>query len=138
MIFAVQLGSVESHRHPDIELAAGTEEREAARKNANNGERFLVEQNVPANDTGIAAEPALPQSVGDDRHLVMTGLIFFGDEGATEHWLDAKQTKEICRSVDAEDLFGLARTGEVVKPGAPGGKLFERMILVSPVKEFSG
>ena len=138
MIFAVQLGAVEGHRHPDIELAAGAEGRKAARKNAEHGERLFVEQNIFADDRGIGAETALPQPIANDRDLIVANLIFFGDEVAAENRLDAKQTEEICGSVDAENLFGFIGAGEVVEPGAPGGKLFEGMVLIAPIEKLSG
>ena len=87
---------------------------------------------------GIAAETALPQTVGDNRDLIVANLIFFGDEVAAEDRLNAEQVKEIRRSVDAEDLLGFIGASEVVEPGSPGGKLFEGVVLVAPVEKFGG
>ncbi len=102
------------------------------------GERLFVEQNIFADDRGIGAETALPQPIANDRNLIVANLIFFGDEVAAEDRLDAKQTEEICGSVDAENLFGFIGAGEVVEPGAPGGELFEGMVLIAPIEKLSG
>ena len=126
MIFAVELGAVERHGHPDVKLAACAEDREAARQNADDGERFLIEQDILADDCGITSEAALPQTVGDNCNLIVAHLIFFRDKIAAEERRYAEQVKEICGSVDAEDLLGFDGAGEVVEPGTPGGKSLRR------------
>src|SRR6516165_6007341 len=138
MVFAVQLRAIESHWHPHVVLAAGAEERKTPWENSDDGEGFLVEQNAPADDAGIAAEAPLPQSKTNDRNLIVADLIFLRDEVAAEGWLDAKETKEICGSMDAKNLLGFIGASEVVEPGAPGGKLFKRVILITPIEKLGG
>src|SRR5580700_9132182 len=40
--------------------------------------------------------------------------------------------------MDAKNLLGFVGAGDVVKPGAPCGKFFERVILVAPIEKLGG
>src|SRR5215472_9579239 len=40
--------------------------------------------------------------------------------------------------MDAKNLLGFIGASEVVEPGAPGGKLFKRVILIAPIEKLGG
>src|SRR4029077_8678917 len=72
----------------------------------------------------------------DDGHLLVAGLLFFGQKVAAQRRRYAEQPKEISGCVRAPHLFGLAVSRKTVKPGAPGGDLLEYMALRAPIEKF--
>jgi hypothetical protein len=82
--------------------------------------------------------PPLPQTIADDGHLLVAGLLFLRQKVAAERGRDAQQPEEIPGCVRAPHLFRLAVSCQVVKPCAKGGNLFEYMALRAPVEKFRG
>src|SRR5580693_3738504 len=95
VIFAVEQSAIKCKWFPQFEIGQRAVEREAVRQHPDDGERLFIEQNRLAEDSGIAAEAALPQAVTQQHDLLMADLFVFRCEIPADYRSDAQHSKEI-------------------------------------------
>src|SRR5262245_43127149 len=100
-----QLLRAESRRNPEAHLFR--KKLKARGHYADDHILLPVEQNLFPDQRRIAAEPPLPETVADHRHVIPPRLIFFSVEDAPQIRLDAEQRKEVCRHGLRLDLLRL-------------------------------
>ncbi len=104
--------------NPDIGLGIGYE---GFSEDTDDGVGLVAERDGGADDVGIAAELALPESVTDDNDVAAVRGVFLRCEGAAEHDGCAKEAEVGFGGVDTVDLLGYeageieAGTAEVVR-----------------------
>jgi len=79
---------------------------EPGRHDADDGIRLGVEVNCLIEDGRITAKAPLPQSPAQDGRAIRRRLIVCRSERASQHWLDAKQRKQIPRTLPGMHFFG--------------------------------
>ena len=107
-----QLALVEAVEAPEagrlVERPIARAIEHAGRQHADHLVRLVVEQQVAAEDAGVAAEVRLPGGVADQHHLGGAGLVFFGPEAAADHRLHAEHGEVIRRHVASGEADRLA------------------------------
>src|SRR6185369_16931952 len=76
-------------------------------------------------DVFVAAEASLPQTVRDDRDLVLAWLILFGREVAADDRLNAGHVEKVRSDEKSLDAFGWIDAGEICAPPTIEGELIE-------------
>ena len=116
--------------NPDVGFGIGDE---GFSEDTDDGVGLVAERDAGADDVGVAAELALPESVADDHDVAAVGGVFLRCEGAAEHDGRAEEAEVGFGDVDAVDLLGNgageveAGTAEVV-----GGDILKDAGLGSP------
>src|SRR2546422_715718 len=112
-------------RHPELDpyqLPPEGRKIEVGRHDANHGVAIVVERDLFADQTGIAAVAPLPHPVAQDHHTRSTGLVFFGQEITAQHGSHAEKRKEVGRNLLAPDLLGLAPARELKRSLGTSGR----------------
>ena len=109
----------ERERRPDIGRAgiggAGlTDRAEAARHDADDGERLAIEEDGLADGIGIGGEVVLPEIVGDDRDVLAVAGVVGGNEVAADLGSDAKYAEKVGADRHAAEMDSVVADGEVV------------------------
>ena len=137
-----QFAGVEGVQPPEagrlVERTGAVAIEHSRRQDADHLVRLVVEQQVAAEDGGVAAEVALPGGVAQHHHARRAGLVFFGAERAAKERLDAEHGEVIGRHVAAVEAHRLTvhrdgRGGERL-----GGQGLERPVLPLQLDEVAG
>ena len=108
---AVHPGRFESHRKPDVHLffhAVGRRQIDAQvrPRDADDLDVEVVDDEVPADDVGVALESALPQLVADyDAHDDKTTRILLADKHPAESYRPAQQRQHVVRDAGSRRPF---------------------------------
>src|SRR5262249_61194511 len=109
----------ERDRRPQVhDLSKLAPELKARRHDAYDGVAFVIERDVFVDQTPVAPEAALPESVTEHHDLIFTRLILFGQEDPSELRAGAERAEEIMRDGRAVQPFGIAPAGQVETPSA--------------------
>ena len=112
---------------PQVDLAEEERVAERGRHDPDDRHRLGVEANRPADDSGIAPEPRLPQVVAQEHDLVPTRHALVGGERATHERRHPKGREEVGGGVDGLELLRrMAGLGHRVPPPRKGGERLER------------
>src|SRR5450755_4455988 len=90
VFFAIQLGAIESERHPHVKLPAGSKKTEVPGKHSNDGVRLVVERDAAAQDAWVASIAPLPQRVTEHHHSLVARRFLLGKEIAPKYRLHSK------------------------------------------------
>src|SRR5439155_14047709 len=82
-----------SHRTPVF--VTGSRKRKVRRNDAHDGHWSFAKGNSATNNSGIAAELALPESVTDHEHVVFARLTFVSGERASQQWPQVPKAEEL-------------------------------------------
>jgi hypothetical protein len=127
---------VEHKGHEEIEFAIkDPEEPEIGRQDADDDVRFVFNQNGPADNGGIAAEPALPEAIAEDNHAVAPGLFLVLGEAAAKGIAYAENSKEIGCDLQPLNTLRLIVAAEVEILKVSGGQALKGRVVVSPVEK---
>src|SRR5258708_4748464 len=96
---------------------------------------LTVECDPLVHDLLIAAKPSLPQSVTQNYHVVMTGLIFFREKVAAQFGLGAEHRKEAIADRQTAQPFRIAGADQVERNGSESNQTLEHGVLLLPVNE---
>ena len=114
---------LERERRPDI-LPAAIEAR-IGWENTDYVIRAIVQQDVTAQQTGIRAEPVLPDAVTENHDLIFSRLVFIGPEGTSENGLDAEDIEIGRRYARAAKLQWILTARERDRSARFGGDVSE-------------
>src|SRR5262249_55679479 len=92
-----------SHRLPDFRLDG---KAEARRHYADDGYALVVNSDCAADDSRVAAEAPLPQTIADDRRRSRAGLVFFFKKMPATGRIHAEQRKQARHDARAIDPLG--------------------------------
>ena len=123
--------AIELQRAPEIVVRE--DEGEARRHHANHLGRLVAEENGPADDTRIAAEASVPETVAEDGDARRVRTVVICGDDASEQRADAEQREELRRHhlrLQARRISGL---GQRQRRRAPGGEPLDRAALGLPV-----
>jgi hypothetical protein len=106
------------------------------RHDADHGEGLAAQHEVAADHVRVAAEPALPVALGQDRHRLRPRLVVFGGEGAAEDGRLAQRREQAGRDLAAAEALRLRalRVEDEARAVEPDQGL-ERSALVADVLE---
>src|SRR5206468_9902740 len=79
-------------------------------------------------------EPALPQTVGNDRDAILPGLIFFFQKDSALEGPNTHYIEKVCRDEITLDVFRSITAGEICAPPSFQGEMFKRLVLRAPVE----
>ena len=101
----------ERKRKIQIEVAAGGEDRghiERGRQYAGHGDRLIIDGERAADQSGVGAEPPLPQTVAQQHGLGPVPFAFLGGKQSAELGLNSEHLEEILRHRHAAEPLRLA------------------------------
>jgi hypothetical protein len=130
--------SVVSDKRPHLGAlieALGDERLEGRRHHADDREWPIVHRDHTSDGRRIAAEPAAPEAVAQDRRLPGGGRVFGGGEVTPDRRLHAERPEEVPGHAHPADPFRFAVGQQRRTPGADERHVFERMAAVAPVEE---
>src|SRR5687767_7766130 len=94
----------------------------------------IVDGDRLIDDVWIAAEASLPETVGDDRYCVSSGLVLFFSEAAAHYRLHSSHVDEISGDEEALEALRGIDSGKVRVPPAIKREVFERLALGAPIE----
>jgi hypothetical protein len=96
-----------------IETAGDERELEVARHDADDDIRLAVEQDLVAEDAGIAMEAALPHVIADDRDGCVSIVLLLHEDSAHRR-RDSERGEDACRHPRGVHHYRLAAAGKLV------------------------
>ena len=100
---------------------------------AYHGKGRFIQRDLLAHNAAIAAKPALPEGVGQHRHVLVAWLVLAGKEGASQHRFHAQDGKEGGRDGGGARVFRFTVAGQVHAFAGKDGHVFENAVLLFPV-----
>ena len=97
----------------DVRLVCHARELEAGRQHAGHQGGAAVQNDLPADDGGIAVEAPLPQRSGNDDYMVAPFGLFFHEEAAAALRVDSQNLEGIRRYPRADKPLRFAGAGQV-------------------------
>ena len=119
--------------YPHVGLAAGKAKTRG--HDADNGVALVTDSYCPSDQPGIRTEATLPEAEAQDHDLIPSGLVFFRQKRAAQHWLGVKHGEQVVSDVDAGHHLGILAAGNIEQPEAVGRHVFEGPVLLAPVLE---
>ena len=107
------------------------EEAEILRHHANDLLRLSVHADLPADHRDVAAKPALPVSVGQNRGVRTSGAIVRGVEPAPEQRLHPQRIQSSLGHGQALHLLRRGQSGDTHAASSPDAELLHRAILIA-------
>ncbi len=98
-------------------------------------ERFLVQQDLPADDAGVGAEAAPPDALAQQERRRSAGGVVLAAEDPTEKRPRAEQREELRIDADALQMLRLVPTDQVGRERMVGGHRLEGRARPFPVPE---
>ena len=117
---------------PELDVAAIAE---TGGKDSDDLHGLIVEGDGFADDGGVAAEVALPETVGDDCDARGAEGSLEREKGAAENWLDSEKGENGSRRDHRRDAFGGAYAGEVEAQAVNGSQLGKGAVLGLEIEE---
>ena len=124
---------LERERPP--KLIEGAVEGAPRRQDADDGVRFVVQQDRPVDNRWVGAELVDPQDVAQDDDLFLPEPIFIGQKRPTQRGPNAEDLEEVWRDSAAAQLNRVAGAGECGRPAGLGGHEIEDLVVLLPVEE---
>jgi hypothetical protein len=116
-------------------VGLGQPDSESTRRNAHDPERPSLDSQLPSDDGGIAAEPALPEPVAEDHHALIPGPGLRFGEAAPERGMESEHPEQIRGSRDAADLFRAVWSDQIQGRGLDERERLERSRAGAPLDE---
>src|SRR5262245_1611737 len=122
-----QIALAESSRYPEADILP--QQLKARRRHADDGEFLVIQQNLFANDIGIAIEAPMPKAMTDQDHLTRLRAAFLFEKGSPQSRFAPQKREKVCGHHLSVDLFRLAVSGEVHTGPGERGHVFKDSVL---------
>src|SRR5258706_14764763 len=98
---------------------------EALRQHADHGANDAVRHHRLVDNVLVRTEPALPQTISNDRDRIFAGLILFVAKTSAHNRLDAEGIEDICRHQKTLDAFWRIAARQISAPPSIKSESFE-------------